>query len=40
VYLEFDREAGSLAEAIGRAVQDITSAGYSPLQITLDRDSE
>ena len=40
VYLEFDREAGSLAEAIGRAVQDITAAGYSPLQITLDRDSE
>ena len=35
VYLEFDREAGSLAEAIGSAVQNITAAGCRPLQISL-----
>ncbi|HEX7376396.1 MAG TPA: hypothetical protein VF278_04755 [Pirellulales bacterium] len=40
VYLEFDREAESLAEAIGSAVRDITAAGFSPLQITLDHDGE
>lgn len=40
VSLEFDREAGSLAEAIGSAVRDITAAGCSPAQITLDRASD
>lgn len=40
VTLEFDRDAGSLAEAIGSAVRDITTAGCSPVQITLDRDSD
>jgi len=40
VSLEFDREAGSLAEAIGSAVRDITAAGCLPAQITLDRDGD
>ena len=35
VYLAFDRDAGSLAEAIGSAVRDIVAAGCSPSQILL-----
>lgn len=40
VYLEFDREAGSLAEAIGSAVRNIVAAGCLPARITLDRDGD
>lgn len=35
VYLEFDRHCASLAEAIGSAVRDITSAGCKPAKILL-----
>ncbi len=38
VYLEFDRDAESLAEAIGSAVRDITAAGCSPAQISFRQD--
>lgn len=38
VSLEFDRCAGSLAEAIGSAVANIMAAGCSPVRITLDQD--
>lgn len=40
VYLDFDREAASLAEAIGSAVRDITAAGCLPLQISLTREDD
>ena len=40
VYLDFDRDAVSLAEALGSAVRDITAAGYSPAQISLRRDGD
>ncbi|HJT32958.1 MAG TPA: hypothetical protein VJ783_13035 [Pirellulales bacterium] len=40
VSLDFDREAGSLAEAIGSAVRDITAAGCLPAQISLTREDE
>lgn len=40
VSLEFDREASSLAEAIGTTVRDITAAGCLPAQISLDRNLE
>ncbi|HVA50158.1 MAG TPA: hypothetical protein VNH11_27580 [Pirellulales bacterium] len=40
VSLEFDRQAVSLADAIGSAVRDITAAGCLPAQITLDRDGD
>lgn len=35
VYLDFDRDANSLADAVGSAVRDITAAGCLPAQITL-----
>ena len=35
VYLDFDRDANSLADAVGSAVRDITAAGCRPLQISL-----
>jgi hypothetical protein len=38
VYLDFDRDAGSLAEAIGSAVRDVMAAGCSPAQISLTPD--
>jgi hypothetical protein len=40
VYLDFDRDAHSLADAIGSAVRDITAAGCLPAQITLTRESD
>lgn len=40
VYLDFDRDAGSLADAVGSAVRDITAAGCSPAQISLSRDAD
>lgn len=40
VYLEFDRHCESLAEAIGSAVRDITSAGCKPAKILLVDDSQ
>jgi hypothetical protein len=33
VSLDFDRDSGSLAEALGTAVRDIQAAGCSPAQI-------
>jgi hypothetical protein len=38
VYLDFDRDAESLAEAIGSAVRDITVAGCSPAKISIGQD--
>lgn len=38
VYLEFDRDAESLAAAIGSAVRDISAAGCSPAKISFGRD--
>lgn len=38
VSLDFDRDAGSLAEAIGSAIRDITAAGCSPAQISCGQD--
>lgn len=35
VYLDFDRDANSLAEAIGSAVRDITRAGCSLSHISV-----
>ena len=40
VYLDFDRDAGSLAEAIGSAVRDIAAAGCLPAQISLNREND
>jgi hypothetical protein len=40
VYLDFDREAGSLADALGSAVRDIVAAGCSPAQISMSREDD
>lgn len=40
VSLEFDRDADSLAEAVGSAVRDITSAGCSPAKILLSPETD
>lgn len=40
VSLDFDREAASLAEAIGSAVRNITEAGCLPAQISLTREDD
>jgi hypothetical protein len=40
VYLDFDRDATSLADAVGSAVRDITAAGCSPTQISLTTDAD
>jgi hypothetical protein len=39
VYLAFDRDSDSLAEAVGSALRDIASAGCTPAKILLG-DSE
>lgn len=40
VYLDFDRDASTLAEAIGSAVRDIAAAGCSLSQILLSRETD
>jgi hypothetical protein len=37
VYLRFDREAGSLGEAIGSAIADVERAGFAVAKIEIAR---